>query len=96
MRRQQGTEALAAAFPFNRNKAAEFGEGARKAKPGASAEPSEASVTGSTLTETTSDSAKAGAPAAPGLNPGNLPLEKVRVDSGGQALTTNFGQPVAD
>jgi catalase len=31
-----------------------------------------------------------------GLNPSNQPLERVRVDSGGRVLTTNFGQPVAD
>ena len=31
-----------------------------------------------------------------GLNPSNLPLERVRVDSGGRVLTTNFAQPVAD
>src|SRR6185503_5758194 len=96
VRKQQGTEALAAAFPFNRNKPAEFGEGARKAKPGASAEAADRSVTGSTLSETRSGSAKAGSPAAPGVNPGNMALEKVRVDSAGQALTTNFGQPIAD
>jgi catalase len=96
VRKQQATDALASAFPFNRNKPTEFGEGARKAKPGASAEPADRSVTGSTLTETTSGSDKAGAPASPGVNPGSMPLEKVRVDSGGQALTTNFGQPIAD
>jgi catalase len=96
VRKQQGTQALAAAFPFNRNKPAEFAEGVRNGKPGASAEPADRSVTGSTLTETTTGSAKAGAPASPGLNPGAMPLEKVRVDSSGQALTTNFGQPIAD
>ena len=36
------------------------------------------------------------APACPGINPGNKSLERVRVDSGGQVLTTNFAQPVAD
>ncbi len=52
-------------------------------------------MTGSTLTETTS-SAKTGTQARPGFNPGNDPLDRVRVDSGGQVLTTNFGQPIAD
>jgi catalase len=96
VRKMKGTDALAAAFPFNRNKPAEFGGGAAKAKPGATAEPPDPSVTGSTLSETTSQSAKAGDPATAGLNPNTAPLERVRVDSGGQVLTTNFGAPVAD
>ena len=49
--RLRKTQALAAAFPFNRNKADEIGDGARAPKPGATAEPADASVTASTLTE---------------------------------------------
>ena len=64
-------------------------------RPGATAKPPDPSVTGSTLTETTT-SAKTGGPAQAGFNPGNAPLDRVRVDSGGQALTTNFAQPIAD
>jgi catalase len=95
-RKQQATNALAASFPFNRDKPAEFGEGARKARPGTSAEAVDPTATGSTLSETTTGSRKAGDPASLGLNPGNAPLEKDRVDSGGRVLTTNFGQPIAD
>jgi catalase len=95
-RKLRETNALAASFPFNRDKPAEFGEGARKAKPGTTAKPADPAVTGSTLSETTTRSLKAGDPAVMGLNPGNAPLEKDRVDSGGQVLTTNFGQPIAD
>ena len=95
-RKQEGADALAAAFPFNRNKPTEFGEGSRKAKPGATAEPADDAVTGSTLSETKSKSAKAGAPASAGHNPANAALGRVRVDSGGRMLTTNFGQAVAD
>ncbi len=94
-RKAKNTDVLAAAFPTNKNKPNEFGEAARKAKRGATAEPSERTVTGSTLTEATS-SEKTGTQARPGFNPGNEPLDRVRVDSGGQALTTNFGQPIAD
>jgi catalase len=93
--KMQKTQALAAAFPFNRNKPGEIGDAARSPKPGATAEPADASVTASTLTEQT-ESPKTGAPAEPGLNPANAPLDRVRVDSGGRGLTTNFGQPVAD
>ena len=93
--KRQKTQALVAAFPFNRNKPGEIGDAARTPKPGATAEPADASVTASTLTEQT-ESPKTGAAATPGLNPGNAPLDRVRVDSGGRGLTTNFGQPIAD
>jgi catalase len=93
--KMQKTQALAAAFPFNRNKPGEFGDAARTPKPGATAQPADATVTASTLTEQR-ESPKTGAPAEPGLNPGNAPLHRVRVDSAGRGLTTNFGQPVAD
>jgi catalase len=89
------TQALAAAFPFNRNKADEIGDGARQPKPGATAEPADASVTASTLTEG-HESAKTGPPAKRGVNPGDAPLDRVRVDSAGRGLTTNFAQPIAD
>jgi len=95
VRKMQGTQALAAAFPFNASKAGEIGKAARTPKAGATAEPSEPSVAASTLTEMTA-SAKTGAPASRGSNPGTRPLDRVRVDSGGQALTTNFAQPIAD
>jgi len=95
-RKAAATDALAAAFPVNKNKRGEYGEAAaRKPKPGVTAEPSDPAVTGSTLTETTS-SDKTGTQARPGFNPGNDPLDRVRVDSGGRVLTTNFGQPIAD
>src|SRR4026209_866812 len=93
-RKMQGTEALAAAFPFNRSKAGEHGDASRTPKPGATAEP-DPTVVASTLTEANA-SDKTGAPASPGVNPGNRPLDRVRVDSGGRVLTTNFAQPVAD
>ena len=92
----EATNSLAEAFPFNRNKPAEFGEGTTKAKPGATADAVDSSVTGSTLREETTKSAKAGGRAPEGFNPGNVPLEAVRVDSVGQTLTTNFGAPVGD
>jgi catalase len=94
--KMQATDALAGSYPFNRDKPAEFGGDPRKAKPGTTSEPADPSVTGSTLTEGSTRSLKAGDPASVGMNPGNAPLEKDRVDSGGRVLTTNFGQPVAD
>jgi catalase len=94
-RKMQGAQALAAAFPFNAGKSGEIGAAAKKPQPGATAKPADSSVVASTLTETT-ESPKTGAPARAGVNPGNHPLERVRVDSSGQALTTNFAQPIAD
>jgi catalase len=94
-RKTQGTQALAAAFPFNPAKAGEIGSASRSPQAGATVKPSEPAVVGSTLTEETA-SAKTGAPARPGLNPDNAALDRVRVDSSGQRLTTNFAQPIAD
>ena len=94
-RKMQGTQALAATFPFNASKAGEIGAAARTPEAGATAKPAEPAALGSTLSEENA-SAKTGAPARRGLNPGNQSLERVRVDSGGQALTTNFAQPIAD
>src|SRR4029453_13371772 len=90
-RKMQGAQALAAAFPFNRSKAGEIGVAARTPKAGATAEPPESAVVASTLTEANA-SQKNGAPARPGVNHGNQPLERVRVDSSGQVLTKNFAQ----
>jgi catalase len=95
VRRMQGAQALAAALPYNPLKPGEIGEASRSPKPGAIAEPADPAVTGSTLSEANA-SAKTGAPARIGLNPVTQALDRVRVDSGGQVLTTNFAQPVAD
>ena len=90
-----GTEALARAFPQNANKAEEHGEAARAPKAGATAKPPHPSVTGSTLTESTT-SAKTGARAKPGLNRGNESLDRVRADAEGRVLTTNQGVPIGE
>ena len=91
-----GTEALASAFPFNAAKPTEFEDAARDPAVGQAVAPPHPSVTGSTLTETTASS-KTGSGAPPdGVNPGNGPLDRVRVDSGGRVLTTNQGVPIAD
>ena len=94
-KRAEDAQALAAAFPYNRRKAGEIGAASRNPKPGEVAAPADPSVTASTLTETES-SAKTGERAAEGLNSTNAPLDRVRVDSSGRALTTNFAVPIAD
>jgi catalase len=90
------TEALAAAMPFNANKAAEYGKASTAPQRGATVEVPDARATGSTLTESVA-SPKVGDRETPlGGNPGNLPLDRARVDSSERTLTTNLGVPVAD
>ena len=95
VRKAENTQTLAAAFPFNPAKAGEIGDASRRPSAGPTATPPDQEVTGSTLTEAT-PSAKAGTKARPGFNPTTSGLDRVRVDSGGQPLTTNFGQAIAD
>jgi catalase len=90
------TQAVAAGMPFNPNKPSEYGKASFKPPPGATAPVPNSRVTGSTLTEKLA-SAKVGAGKPQlGHNPGNLPLDRVRVDSSERTLTTNLGVPVAD
>ncbi len=94
--KQAAEELLAAATPVNPNKAREYGAASREPPQGHSTEPVTPSATASTLTEAMA-SAKTGR-GAPllGKNMENLPLDRVRADDSGQALTTNQGTPVAD
>ncbi|MDB5914444.1 MAG: katE, partial [Ramlibacter sp.] len=95
-RKAAETEQLAAAMPYNANKAAEhgFANGTRPVA-GTSIEPASSLPTASTLSEENS-SEKVGSTALPGLNSTIEPLDRVRVDSSGQVLTTNQGVAVAD
>jgi catalase len=90
------TQDLAAAFPFNANKAAEHGAKNGMAPPvGQTATPASRLPTGSTLSED-NGSAKTGSVAPEGVNATIEPLDRVRVDSSGQVLTTNQGVAIAD
>ena len=94
--KMDATERLAAGMPYNKNKAQEHGKAAYKTPAGMTVEPDTPAATGSTLTESNaSDKTGSGKPPL-GTNPSNGPLDRVRVDSTGQALTTNQGTPVAD
>src|SRR4051812_3427736 len=91
-----GTEAVAAAFPYNAAKPSEFGDASADPAMGQAVEPPHPMVTGSTLTEfNASEKAGKGNPQI-SFNPLNGPLDRVRVDSGGRVLTTNQGVPIAD
>ncbi len=91
-----GTQALAGAMPVNPLKAADHGLAAGHAPAeGPSFKPAADAVTGSTLSETNA-SDKVGSDGPTGLEAHVGSLDSARVDSGGQALTTNQGVLVAD
>ena len=92
------TDEVSAAQPFNENKPLEYGEASGEAPEGTHVPMDDPSVGASTLSETAA-SAKVGRSdpgSIVGNNPTVLPLDRVRVDSTGQGLTTNQGVPVAD
>jgi catalase len=92
----RATNHLAAAIPFNALKDYEYGHDNALSPPsGTVAEPAADALTASTNSET-NGTAKTGGAAAPGTNPANCSLDRVRVDAGGQPLTTNQGVRVAD
>src|SRR4029079_9543802 len=91
-----GTESVAGSMPFNAAKPGEFGDAAMEPPVGQSVEPPQPGVMGSTLTEmNASEKVGKGNPQV-SFNPTVGPLDRVRVDSGGRALTTNQGVPVSD
>jgi len=94
--KKAATDKLARAFPFNATKADEHGrKGAVTPPRGQTEDAPSSDVSASTLSETNSND-KTGGAASAGDNPNNAPLEKVRVDSAGRALTTNQGVAIAN
>ncbi|MBK7470420.1 MAG: catalase [Betaproteobacteria bacterium] len=91
-----GTEAVASAFPFNAAKPSEFGDAARNPVAGQAVDAPHPLVSGSTLTEINASVKVGSGNPQMSFNPGNASLDRVRVDSGGRALTTNQGVPIAD
>jgi len=91
------TQDVASAFPFNAIKAAEFDPAAALAPPeGPSMKPADPIAGASTVTEMNgSEKAGSGAPNI-GHNSTTGPLDRVRADSTGRALTTNQGVAVGD
>jgi catalase len=90
------SQELAEKVPVNLTKRHEYGEDSRTPLPGVFVETDSASAGSSTSTEII-DSPKVGdgIPAS-GLNPTVDSLDRVRVDSSNQTLTTNQGVPIAD
>ena len=85
-----GTDELGRAFPSNAIKAAEYGrKGALNPPQGQSEDAPSSDVSASTSPKRTAATKPAPRPTPVRTN--NAPLEKVRVDSAGRALTTNQG-----
>ena len=92
-----GAQVLAASVPFNPNKAREHGLTDGHAPPAGEAHAVHDPLdTASTTTEDTPSSKLGSGVPSDGFNPGNGPLDRVRVDSSGQTLTTNMGVAIAD
>jgi catalase len=91
------TQGLALARPFNEIKAAEFDPAGHVAPPeGPAFEPDDPSAGGSTLSEANaSDKVGSGDPVI-GTNRTIAPLDRVRADASGHAMTTNQGVPIGD
>ena len=92
-----GTQDVASAFPFNPIKGAEYDPAAALTPPeGPSIKPVDPIVGASTVSESNgSEKTGSGGPNI-GHNPTVGPLDRVRVDSTDQPITTNQGVPVAD
>ena len=94
--RSADTQSLVAAMPANTNNPLEHGdENALAAPVGLQATPASRLPTGSSLSESNA-SAKTGTVAPEGVNATIGTLDRVRVDSSGQTLTTNQGVKIAD
>ncbi len=87
---------LAAGTHHNANKAGEYGRDSAISPPqGLSVEAPSRAATGSTLSEANT-SAKVGTNAPAGVNTTIESLDRVRVDSSDQVMTTNQGVPIGD
>ena len=91
------TDALVASVPYNSNKPGEFGRrNAVNPPEGFAVEAATPTVGSSTITESNASDKTGTGDAIEGMNPLVDPLDRVRVDNSGRALTTNQGVPIAD
>ncbi|HEY0675053.1 MAG TPA: catalase, partial [Immundisolibacter sp.] len=92
-----GVERLVRAQPYNALKAGDHGiDGALNPEEGVTVEPGERVETASTVTEDTVSEKLGDGEIDEGVNPNNGPLQRVRVDSGGQPLSTTPGVLISD
>ncbi|QRX83378.1 catalase [Glaciimonas sp. PAMC28666] len=93
------SQALAAQMPHNDSKPGEYGTGESEApapQVGSTGQPASELATASTASENNASPKIGDGQPDIGGNPTSGPLDRVRVDAGGQALTTNQGVAVAD
>ncbi len=91
------TQDIAASMPHNPNSLTDSGRDSAVSPPeGAQADKMSKLASASTLTEQNENDKTNGAADEPGTNPTVGPLSRVRVNSGGQPLTTNQGVRIAD
>lgn len=88
--------AMSASRPHNPLKSSEFGRAAGHAPSAGEPIASRSPLAGASTVSESATGAKVGSVAPPGSNPQDLPLDRVRVDNTGQALTTDQGIPIAD
>lgn len=94
--KKSGEQQLSGAFSHNATKASEYGDAARLPTMGATSNPPSTDVTGSTSSEIqASEKVGSGTPVISD-NATVTSLDRARVDSNNQTLTTNQGVPVAD
>ena len=87
---------MLASMPFNASKRLEYGHASALNPPvGSQSTVGSATLLASTASEKTSNE-KTGRSAVAGANPVTAAMDRVRVDAGGQVLTTNQGVPVSD
>jgi catalase len=92
-----GAQLAAAAMPDNPLKPAEIGRAAgHEPRAGQPVEPHDAIDSASTVTEDAASAKVGDGTPAQGYNPGNESLDRVRVDSSGQRLTTDMGIAIGD
>ena len=92
-----GAQSLAAAMPHNPLKDGEFGPGGGHHPPAGTPQAAADDMTTASTVQEDIDSDKLGDGFARlGFNPNNGPLDRVRTDASGRAITTNQGVAVAD
>jgi len=89
-------EELASSLDNTQTKAQEYGEAALQPPRGQSSSPSDPIAGASSVSESNASDKLGTGEVHLGSNPAAGPLDRVRVDSSGRALTTNQGVPIAD
>lgn len=96
LKKMVGQQELAQLMPANPNKASEYGDEARCPMMGFTQTPPSIEATSSTASEIIASEKVGDGKVEPSVNNTIEPLDRVRVDSNNQPITTNQGVPVAN